>query len=30
MEKQSGQFTKVEEEAPYRNLAGIDTEEFEE
>ena len=30
MEKQSGQFSKVEEEAPYRNLAGIDTEEFEE
>jgi len=30
MEKQSGQFNKAEEEAPYKTLAGIDTEEFEE
>jgi DnaK suppressor protein len=30
MEKQSGQFKKVEEEAPYRGLSNIDTEEVEE
>ena len=30
MENQVGQYNKAEEEAPYRNLAGIDTEEFEE
>jgi DnaK suppressor protein len=30
MEKQSGQVKKVEEEAPYRGLSNIDTEEVEE
>ena len=30
MEKQIGQFKKVDEEVPYSGLPGIDTEEFEE
>ena len=29
-EKQMGQYKKVDEEAPYKDLSGIDTEEFEE
>jgi hypothetical protein len=30
MEKQTGQYKKVDEEAPYKDLSGIDIEEFEE
>ena len=30
MEKQTGQYKKVDEEAPYKDLSGIETEEFEE
>ena len=30
IEKQTGQFKKIDEEAPYKDLSGIDTEEFEE
>jgi hypothetical protein len=30
MEKQTGAYKKIEEEAPYRDLSSIDTEDLEE